>query len=132
VNWYLAVLKNYAGFSGRARRQEYWMYALFNFIVTVVLEIFFASTNSIAFPVILGIYGLATIIPSLAVLVRRLHDTNRSGGWFFIAFVPLVGAIILLVFTCTEGDRNINRFGPDPKQATPVGDPGYSPQNYSA
>jgi uncharacterized membrane protein YhaH (DUF805 family) len=55
------------------------------------------------FPVILGIYGLATIIPSLAVLVRRLHDTNRSGGWFFIAFVPLVGAIILLVFTCTEG-----------------------------
>jgi hypothetical protein len=50
VNWYLAVLKNYAGFSGRARRQEYWMYALFNFIVTVVLEIFFASTNSIAFP----------------------------------------------------------------------------------
>lgn len=108
------------------------MYTLFNFIITAVLQILYFATKSSIVEIIFGIYSLAVLIPSLAVLVRRLHDTNRSGGWFFISFVPLVGAIILLVFTCTKGNHGDNRFGPDPKLATPIGGQGYPPQNYSA
>ncbi|KQX77889.1 MULTISPECIES: DUF805 domain-containing protein [Streptomyces] len=114
MNWYLDVLKNYAGFSGRARRKEYWMFALFNAIVAVVLlAIGFAIESQIPY----GIYMLAVLVPSLAVVVRRLHDTGRSGWWFLIAFVPLVGGIILLVFMCSEGAREANEYGADPKLA---------------
>jgi uncharacterized membrane protein YhaH (DUF805 family) len=133
VNWYTAVLKNYAGFSGRARRQEYWMFFLVNFVIGVVFDILTFATGSSFFTIVLAIYGLAVLVPGLAVLVRRLHDTNRSGAWFFIAFVPIVGGIILLVFTCIEGDQGQNQYGPDPKQsAFGGGNPGggYPQQNY--
>ena len=128
MNWYLAVLKNYAGFSGRARRQEYWMYALFNILIVLVLEGIGLAARTYALLAIVGIYYLAVLIPSLAVLVRRLHDTNRSGAWFFISFVPLVGGIMLLIFLCTEGDRGPNQYGPDPKQGGFGG--GYPGQGY--
>lgn len=114
MDWYLAVLKNYAGFGGRARRKEYWMFALFNFIAAAVLSaIGFAIDSQVPY----YIYLVAVFIPSLAVVVRRLHDTGRSGWWILIAFVPLVGAIILLVFLCTEGARDVNEYGPNPKLA---------------
>jgi uncharacterized membrane protein YhaH (DUF805 family) len=112
----LAVLKNYAGFTGRARRQEYWMYALFNILIVVVLEGISLAARTLVLLIIVGIYGLAVLLPSLAVLVRRLHDTNRSGAWFFITFVPLVGGIMLLIYLCTPGDQGPNQYGPDPKQ----------------
>ncbi|MFJ8860946.1 DUF805 domain-containing protein [Streptomyces sp. NPDC102451] len=114
MNWYLAVLKNYAGFSGRARRKEYWMFALFNFIAAVVLGAIGLAIDS---QVPYYIYLLAVLIPSLAVAVRRLHDTGRSGWWILIAFVPLVGGIILLVFLCLEGAHEANEYGANPKLA---------------
>ncbi|WP_329039184.1 DUF805 domain-containing protein [Streptomyces sp. NBC_00178] len=114
MSWYLAVLKNYAGFSGRARRKEYWMFALFHIIVALVLVGLGAVIDS-QIPYL--IYIVALIIPTLAVTVRRLHDTGRSGWWFLISFVPLVGGIVLLVFTCLEGVRDVNEYGADPKLA---------------
>ncbi|MET7368302.1 DUF805 domain-containing protein [Streptomyces sp. NPDC005566] len=114
MSWYLNVLKNYAGFSGRARRKEYWMFALFNVIIAGVLLGIGAAIDT-QIPYI--IYILAVIIPSLAVVVRRLHDTGRSGWWFLISFVPLVGGIILLVFMCSEGTHEANEYGANPKLA---------------
>ncbi|MCI4046703.1 DUF805 domain-containing protein [Streptomyces sp. TRM75563] len=114
MNWYLDVLKNYAGFSGRARRKEYWMFVLFNFIIGVVLSVIGTAIDT-QIPYI--IYIVAVIVPSLAVLVRRLHDTGRSGWWFFIAFVPLVGGIVLLVFLASEGKPETNQYGVNPKLA---------------
>ena len=130
MNWYTAVLKNYAGFTGRARRQEYWMYALFNFLIVFVVELLGLLTKPLIFLPIAGIYVLAVFIPSLAVLVRRLHDTNHSGAWFFIGFVPLVGGIILLIFLCTQGDQGPNQYGADPKQGGGYPGQGYPQQGY--
>lgn len=115
MHWYLDVLKNYAGFSGRARRQEYWMYTLFNIIVSIVVAI--VSSAVLGNSVLSYIYVLAVLLPSLAVAVRRLHDTGKSGGWIFISLVPLVGFIILLVFLASEGERQNNAHGADPKLA---------------
>ncbi|WP_371537035.1 DUF805 domain-containing protein [Streptomyces sp. NBC_01023] len=113
MNWYLDVLKNYVGFSGRARRQEYWMFTLFSIIISVVLAIISMAVLDSNW--LSGLYTLAVLLPTLAVTVRRLHDTGRSGGWIFIALVPLVGWIILLVFLVLEGERQSNSHGPDPK-----------------
>ncbi|MEW1615212.1 MULTISPECIES: DUF805 domain-containing protein [unclassified Streptomyces] len=114
MNWYLAVLKNYAGFSGRARRKEYWLFTLINLIVVAILMGLGAAIDTTV-PYL--IYMVATIIPSLAVMVRRLHDTGRSGWWFLISFVPLVGGIVLLVFLASEGKAEANEYGTNPKLA---------------
>lgn len=116
MNWYLAVLKNYAGFDGRARRMEYWMFQLFNVIIYVIAMILAGIISEKLFVSLLGLYALAIIIPSIAVCIRRLHDTGRSGWWILISFVPLVGGIILLIFTILEGDAGTNQYGPDPKE----------------
>ncbi|MFF8600195.1 DUF805 domain-containing protein [Streptomyces sp. NPDC015232] len=113
MNWYLDVLKKYATFSGRARRKEYWMFTLFQILATIVLVLIDLLLSTL--PLITVVYALATVIPSLAVTVRRLHDTGRSGWWYFISLVPFVGAIILLVFECTEGQAHDNEYGPNPK-----------------
>ncbi len=118
MNWYLAVLKNYVGFSGRARRQEFWMFVLVNFIIGVVLGILGRIAG--VFYVISYLYELAILLPSLAVGVRRLHDTGRTGWWLLIGLIPLVGWIVLLVFYCTAGDSGANKYGPDPKEAVTV------------
>lgn len=115
MNWYLDVLKKYAEFSGRARRMEYWMFTLFNFIIAVVLNIVEGLIGS---PGILGgIYALAVLVPSIAVSVRRLHDTDRSGLWLLIAFIPCIGGLVLLVFMVQDSNPGDNQFGPNPKQA---------------
>ncbi|MFC8695950.1 DUF805 domain-containing protein [Streptomyces parvus] len=114
MNWYLAVLKNYAGFSGRARRKEYWMFTLINFVISLVLTII---GSAIGVEFISYIYSVAVIIPALAVAVRRLHDTGRSGWWLLIALVPLVGAIVLIVFLASEGKQETNEHGVNPKLA---------------
>jgi uncharacterized membrane protein YhaH (DUF805 family) len=122
VSWYLEALKKYAVFSGRARRMEYWYFVLFNIIVTVVLALIdtLLGTFNIVQGVGLlsGIYSLAVLIPTLAVMVRRLHDIDRTGWWILINLIPLVGTIVLLVFALTPGTPGSNRYGPDPKQAT--------------
>ncbi len=114
MNWYLAVLKNYAGFSGRARRTEYWMFALINFIIVAVLDVIGIVIK--AGTLLGGVYGLLVLIPSLAVGIRRLHDTGRSGWWLLIGLIPLIGTIILIVFMATEGQPGDNEYGPNPKQ----------------
>ena len=112
MNYYTAVLKNYAGFEGRARRAEFWQFALFNFIALVVLLVIGLVIH---FPFLAFLYDLAVLIPSLAVAVRRLHDTNRSGWWILIGLVPIVGPIVLLVFTCLDSQPGPNQHGPNPK-----------------
>ena len=111
MNWYLEVLKKYAVFSGRARRKEYWMFFLFNLIIAFVLG-FIEGIVGIAMEsgqsVLATIYQLAVLIPSIAVGVRRMHDTDHSGWWLL---VPIVN----LVFAVREGTRGDNRFGSDPK-----------------
>ena len=122
MSWYLQALKKYAEFSGRSRRMEYWYFVLFNIIVSIVLGVIdglLGTSGSYAGAGLLsGIYGLAVIIPTLAVTVRRLHDIDRSGWWILIALVPLLGAIVLLVFALLEGTPGDNQYGPNPKGAT--------------
>ncbi len=116
MEWYLRVVKdNYANFNGRARRKEYWMFVLFNmlFVFGVIIIDYLLGT----FPILYCIYLLAIVIPSIAVFVRRLHDIGKSGWWFFIGFIPLVGAIWLLVLLCIEGNPGENIYGSSPKAA---------------
>lgn len=119
MNWYMEVLKNYAGFSGRARRKEYWYFVLFNTIISIVLAFFDGITGTFSeatgMGLLSGIYALAVLIPSLAVSVRRLHDTDRSGWWLLIALVPLIGAIVLLVFLVLDSNPGQNQYGANPK-----------------
>jgi uncharacterized membrane protein YhaH (DUF805 family) len=115
MEWYLSVLKRYAEFSGRARRKEYWMFTLFSYIALVALAVPSVLTGSTALSALYCLYILATFMPTLAVTVRRLHDTNRSGWMFLIAFIPFVGAIVVLVFLCSEGTPGDNQYGPNPK-----------------
>jgi len=120
MNWYLTVLKNYAVFSGRARRMEYWMFALFNFIFAIaamVLDNFLGlAIEDVGYGPFYIIYALATLIPSLAASVRRLHDTSKSGWYLLLGLIPCVGGIILLVFMATAGDVGENEYGSDPKE----------------
>ncbi|MCF6286926.1 MAG: DUF805 domain-containing protein [Candidatus Hydrogenedentes bacterium] len=116
MHWYMDVLKKYAEFSGRARRQEYWMFFLFNIIIMIVLGIVEEIVGSPG--VIGGLYSLAILVPGIAVGIRRLHDTDRSGWWFLIVFVPFIGGLVLLVFMLLGGTQGDNQFGPDPKGAT--------------
>ena len=113
MNWYLGCWKKYAEFSGRARRKEFWMFVLFNFLVSIAVGIVdgILGTNG----ALGGLYSLAVLIPSLAVAARRLHDTDRSGWWQLIALIPLIGVIILLVFVCSDSKPGENRFGANPK-----------------
>ncbi len=107
-----SVLTKYADFSGRARRSEFWWFYLFNFLVSIVASI---VDQVIGFPALQIVVGLGLLIPGLAVGARRLHDTDRSGWWQLIAFVPLVGIILLIVWWATEGHPRPNRFGAPPK-----------------
>ena len=109
MHWYLEVLKKYAVFSGRARRKEYWMFFLFNFIVGFVIGLFQAMLD-INLSGITHIYSLAMLIPSIAVGIRRMHDLGRSGWWFFFPFVNLV-------FLCLDSQPDENEYGPNPKAA---------------
>jgi uncharacterized membrane protein YhaH (DUF805 family) len=116
LSWYLEALKKYAVFGGRSRRMEYWYFVLFNIIVSIVLGAIDALLGTLG--LLSGLYGLAILIPSLAVTVRRLHDIDRSGWWILIALVPLIGTIVLLVFALLEGTPGTNRYGLNPKEAT--------------
>jgi uncharacterized membrane protein YhaH (DUF805 family) len=122
MNWYLEVLKKYAVFDGRARRKEFWMFFLFNIIISIVLGIIdgVVGTTGAAGSIGLlgGLYGLAVLIPGIAVAVRRLHDTSRSGWWILIVLVPLAGVIILIIFMVQDGTPGENQFGKNPKMVT--------------
>src|SRR3954464_14359445 len=138
MQWYLKVLKQYADFTGRARRTEFWMFVLFSAIASAILGLvdsligtarFIASGGYFYSPGVLGgIYGLAVLIPTIAVGVRRLHDTDKSGWWWLLWLIPIVGQIILIVFWALDGTPGPNRYGPDPKKDAMVG--GYPQGGY--
>jgi len=142
MNLYLAVLKKYAVFDGRARRKEFWYFGLANAIVWAGLSFIdgvpfgfvptgshpldfnsqdvagFVSTYSMPLGQLSSIYLLATLLPVLAATVRRLHDIARSGWWFFVLFIPVIGPIILLVFLVQDSQSGENQYGPNPKTGT--------------
>ena len=112
MNWYLKCWKQYADFTGRARRTEYWMFALVNFGIALLLELILGFTFLYF---LTYVYSLAIFIPSLAVCVRRLHDIGRSGWWYLIGLVPVVGWIILIIWFCTDSQPGANKWGKNPK-----------------
>ncbi|WP_454879082.1 DUF805 domain-containing protein [Sphingobacterium detergens] len=121
-DWFLKVVRdNYANFEGRARRKEYWMYMLAQFILilalVIVSAIFYAISSTLGGLIygIIGLVSLALIIPTLAVTVRRLHDTNKSGWFILVSLIPFVGGIYLFYLEILEGDKGPNQYGPDPK-----------------
>lgn len=128
MNWYLKVIKNYAVFSGRARRKEYWMFALFNLIFIVIaavldnilgttfkMDLGGAQSINLPYGYLYLLYALAVLIPGLAVAVRRLHDIGKSGWMFLIVLIPFVGAIWLLVLMVLNSKAE-NKYGPNPKE----------------
>ena len=119
MNWYLKVMKQYANFSGRARRKEYWMFALFNFIFIIAAmlidNLLGTTVGELPYGVIYFLYVLAIFVPSLAVAVRRLHDVGKSGWMYFIALIPIIGSIWLLVLFVTDSEVGTNKWGNNPK-----------------
>lgn len=120
MNWYLQVLKKYAEFSGRARRKEYWMFALFNIIflvLAIILDnVLGTAIKGVGYGLFYILYALAVLIPGLAVAVRRLHDVGKSGWMMLIALIPLIGAIWLLVLMVIDSNPGENEYGPNPKE----------------
>jgi len=115
MNWYVEAFRKYAQFSGRARRMEFWMFTLINVLVIVGLAVF--ADKALWANFLLVVYFVAMFIPCIALTVRRLHDTGRSGWWIFISAVPLIGSIAMIIFEVLPGDMGDNAFGPDPKAA---------------
>jgi uncharacterized membrane protein YhaH (DUF805 family) len=120
MNWYLAVLKKYADFSGRARRKEYWMFVLISFLISIAASILDEVLDTkygsvVQYGLFSLAYSLAVFIPSLAVAVRRLHDIDKSGWYLLVVLIPLVGIVWLLILLIREGDRGTNKYGDDPK-----------------
>ena len=111
MNWYLQVLQKYGVFDGRSRRKEYWFFVLFSTLISLLLIAIDSATGTLRS----GIYSLAVLVPSLAVSVRRLHDTNRTGWWLLLGIVPFIGPIVLLVFFASDGNPDDNEYGPNPK-----------------
>lgn len=106
------VLSKYVDFSGRAPRSEYWWWTLAVALASLVLGALFSGATQETFDAVFGLFFLAVALPSLAVTVRRLHDTDRSGWMVLVSFIPFVGGIILLVFMAQEGSRRANQWGP--------------------
>jgi uncharacterized membrane protein YhaH (DUF805 family) len=129
IDWVLEVFSKYADFSGRARRKEYWYWYLFNLLISIFIVVVSlvitppygtGTDNGIGWLglfiyLVAIIYSLGVIIPNLAVTVRRLHDTNRSGWWYFISMVPFIGGIILLIYLIEDSTPGDNQYGPNPK-----------------
>jgi uncharacterized membrane protein YhaH (DUF805 family) len=111
-----SALAKYVTFSGRARRSEYWYFALFQLILLLVavgVEMISRGAGSVLYVIV--VLGLA--LPNIAVTIRRFHDLDRSGWWYFLGFVPLIGGIIILIWFCSPGTAGPNRYGLDPRAA---------------
>ena len=119
MNYFLYCLKNYATFSGRATRSEYWYFTLISVLISIIITLFDVMIGTYddvsGFGMFSSIFSLALFIPSLAVLARRLHDTNRSGWWFFIVLIPIIGIIVLIVFLCLDSKED-NKYGINQKK----------------
>ena len=119
MSWYLKALKNYVGFSGRARRREYWFFTLFSLLMTIALSILdliiFNLSSETVLGMFTGAYALAVFIPTLAVAFRRLHDTGKSGWWSLINLVPGIGTFVFFVLLLLDSQPGENQWGPSPK-----------------
>ncbi len=113
MEYFIGAIKKYADFTGRARRKEYWMFVLFYLIFYVVLSVIDSFIGAM---ILSGIYSLAMLIPSISIAARRLHDTGRTGWWQLIALIPLLGAIILIVFL-VQDSQDENKYGINPKSS---------------
>lgn len=125
MNWYLKCLRQYADFSGRARRTEYWMFTLFNVIIVVLLYALLVVGLAMDKPALgavsigaLWLYNLAVLVPTLAVAVRRLHDIGKEGWNILLGLIPLVGPFVLLYFYVQDSEPGENQWGPNPKETT--------------
>ena len=120
MNCYLKCWKQYADFSGRARRKEYWIFSLINYIIIFFLYILqivmIESTLWLIFPIIFFLYAVAVFLPGLAVNIRRLHDIGKSGWWYLIYLIPIIGAIWLTVLMCLDSEPGENQWGENPKE----------------
>ena len=120
--WYIRMWQNYTNFVGRANRKEYWYAILLQLLFLIIIQVAAALADHLNVPIlqllvsVIGlIFVLASLIPTLAIAFRRLHDTGRSAWWLLISLIPLVGGIVLLVFLLLEGEPGENRFGPVPQ-----------------
>jgi uncharacterized membrane protein YhaH (DUF805 family) len=112
-----SCFSKFVTFSGRAARSELWWFVLFSFVGSIILDILDAAVLGAAgggVGILGGIWSLVLILPSISVAVRRLHDTDRSGWWYWLFLVPFVGFIVLIVWFATKGTDGSNRFGNDP------------------
>ncbi|MGD1897294.1 MAG: DUF805 domain-containing protein [Phormidesmis sp.] len=120
MDWYIKCFNQYADFSGRASRSEYWYFTLFNYIALIAIAVVSAILSNISeiFVFLIPIYLFGSLIPAIAVCTRRLHDTGRT-GWLqlitVIPFVGMIGAIVLLIFLCQDSSFERNQYGPNPK-----------------
>jgi uncharacterized membrane protein YhaH (DUF805 family) len=114
MDWYLTALKKYAVFRGRARRKEYWYFFLFNLLISLGLSLIDGALGLVSseggFGLFSGIYSLVVLIPAIAVAVRRLHDTGRSGLWLLIGFIPIIGVIVLIIFLASASQPEPNQY----------------------
>jgi len=115
MHWYLEVMRQYADFGGRSRRTEFWSFMLFHLIILIIIRIVDSVIGTSG--IISTIYLLGVLLPMIAVSVRRLHDTDRSGWWLLALFFPFLGVVVLLLFMAQESDPKSNEYGPSPKQA---------------
>lgn len=119
MNWYFEVLKKYADFNGRARRSEFWMFTLISTIISVILYLIDKRIMpGSGIQLLYTVYSLAVLVPSLAVSVRRLHDSGRSGWWILINVIPILGQLVYLVFLVQDSQPAANHYGSSPKLAT--------------
>jgi uncharacterized membrane protein YhaH (DUF805 family) len=122
-----AVVENYANFSGRDDRPQYWWFVLGIFIVYIILNVL--SEIAAGLTAVLALFALAMLIPSISAATRRLHDTGRSGWWQLLLLVPFIGAVVIIVLCAQPGQPQANAYGPPPSSAAvgPTGEPGYPP-----
>ena len=122
MHWLIDPIKKYTVWEGRATRSEYWYFSLFTLLITIGLAIIDTGLGTMDEATGQGLLGalwsLFILLPTIAVFVRRLHDTGRSGWWFWILLVPLIGFIVILVFMCIDSESEENQYGANPKQDT--------------
>ncbi|QAA23343.1 DUF805 domain-containing protein [Sporolactobacillus terrae] len=116
MHWYVDVIKNYVGFSGRATRTEFWMFVLVNFFIAIFVELIDKFILN-GLRVFSTLYNLAVLIPALAVGARRLHDIGKTGWWQLIGIIPVLGWIVLIVYFCTDTQDKENSYGANPKES---------------
>ncbi|ANV88799.1 hypothetical protein AWQ22_11560 [Picosynechococcus sp. PCC 7117] len=113
MDYYIKAWQNYTNFSGRARRKEFWYVFIINLLISLVLGVFQETFLGVIASLVSIIYSLAFILPGIALSIRRLHDTGRSGWWLLIGFVPLIGVIVLIVFFASDSQPGPNQYNAD-------------------